>query len=104
MQEPPYRIKNFVIGTIILWYGSIGSIPSGWHLCNGDMGTPDLIDRFIIGAGSSYAVGDTGGVTTHSHYPAADNEVSSGADYRLYPPWNYNIPPYHSLCYIMKVN
>lgn len=38
-------------GSIILWYGSIASIPSGWALCNGSNGTPDLRGRFIIGAG-----------------------------------------------------
>lgn len=53
-------------GLISLWYGSIGSVPSGWYLCDGSNGTPDLRDRFIIGAGSSYSVGSTGGSTTHT--------------------------------------
>lgn len=53
-------------GMISLWYGSIGSVPSGWYLCDGTNGTPDLRDRFIIGAGSSYSVGSTGGSTTHT--------------------------------------
>ncbi len=48
-------------GGIILWSGSTGSIPSGWFLCDGSNGTPDLRDRFVVGAGSSYAVGATGG-------------------------------------------
>ena len=51
-------------GAIILWSGAIGSIPSGWLLCNGTSGTPDLRDRFIVGAGSTYAVAATGGATT----------------------------------------
>jgi microcystin-dependent protein len=51
-------------GMISLWYGSIGSVPTGWYLCDGTNGTPDLRDRFIVGAGSSYAVGATGGATT----------------------------------------
>lgn len=51
-------------GVISLWYGAIGSIPSGWYLCDGSNGTPDLRDRFIIGAGNSYAVGATGGVSS----------------------------------------
>jgi hypothetical protein len=59
-------------GCIMLWSGSIASIPSGWLLCNGSSGTPDLRDRFIVGAGSSYAVGATGGsadavVVSHTH-------------------------------------
>jgi hypothetical protein len=59
-------------GVIVLWSGSIGSIPSGWALCNGNNGTPDLRDRFIVGAGSTYAVDATGGsadaiVVSHTH-------------------------------------
>lgn len=57
-------IDRFVAGMIMLWSGSIASIPSGWALCNGSGGTPDLRDRFVVGAGSSYAVGATGGATT----------------------------------------
>ena len=53
-------------GIIAVWSGSEGSIPSGWYLCNGSNGTPDLRNRFIVGAGSgsSYSVGNTGGSNT----------------------------------------
>ena len=44
-----------------MWSGSIASIPTGFALCNGSSGTPDLRDRFIVGAGSTYAVNATGG-------------------------------------------
>ena len=59
-------------GCIVLWSGSVASIPSGWYLCNGSNGTPDLRNRFIVGAGSTYAVGGTGGsadaiVVSHTH-------------------------------------
>lgn len=59
-------------GLISLWSGSTGSIPSGWLLCDGTNGTPDLRDRFIIGAGSTYAVNAIGGtadavVVSHTH-------------------------------------
>jgi hypothetical protein len=59
-------------GCILLWSGSIGSIPAGWVLCNGSNGTPDLRDRFIVGAGSTYSVDGTGGsanavVVSHTH-------------------------------------
>lgn len=59
-------------GLISLWSGSIGSIPVGWYLCDGTNGTPDLRDRFIVGAGTTYAVTATGGSTdtvlvTHTH-------------------------------------
>ena len=57
---------------IIMWSGAIADIPLGWYLCNGSNGTPDLRDRFVIGAGTSYAVAATGGskdaiVVAHTH-------------------------------------
>ena len=54
------------IGGIILWSGSTGTIPTGWALCNGSNGTPNLQDRFVVGAGSGYAVDATGGSNTAS--------------------------------------
>jgi len=54
----------FPVGGIIMWSGSIATIPSGWLLCDGASGTPDLRDRFVIGAGSTYAVAATGGAVT----------------------------------------
>lgn len=59
-------------GVILIWSGSSASIPAGWVLCNGTNGTPDLRNRFIVGAGSTYAVGNTGGsadavVVSHTH-------------------------------------
>ena len=62
----------FPTGGIILWSGSIAAIPSGWALCNGSNGTPDLRNRFVVGAGSTYAVDATGGsadaiVVSHTH-------------------------------------
>jgi microcystin-dependent protein len=54
------------VGGIIMWSGSENDIPDGWALCNGQtvegLKTPDLRNRFVVGAGGSYAVGDTGGV------------------------------------------
>lgn len=51
-------------GAIIMWYGALGSVPSGWQLCNGTNGTPDLRDRFVLGAGGAVALGGTGGAST----------------------------------------
>lgn len=48
-------------GVIVMWSGSADNIPEGWALCDGTNGTPDLRDRFIVGAGGEYTVGDTGG-------------------------------------------
>jgi hypothetical protein len=49
-------------GLVIMWSGS--SVPSGWHLCDGTGGTIDLTDKFVIGAGSAYNPGNTGGSLT----------------------------------------
>ena len=68
-------VESFVSGMILLWSGSTGSIPSGFVLCNGSNSTPDLRDRFVVGAGNSYAVGNTGGNNT-----ATDTVNISGSD------------------------
>ena len=51
----------FVTGMIILWYGDTSNIPGGFVLCDGQNSTPDLRDRFIIGAGNNFSAGNTGG-------------------------------------------
>jgi hypothetical protein len=71
-------------GGIIMWSGSIVSIPSGWFLCNGSNGTPDLRNRFVVGAGSTYAVGGTGGsadaiVVAHTHTGTTSNKSLTGS-------------------------
>lgn len=61
------------VGGIIMWAGAIADIPEGWALCDGTDETPDLRDRFIVGAGSSYSIDDTGGEDasdlSHTHDP-----------------------------------
>ena len=82
-------------GCILIWSSSTGSIPSGFLLCDGTNGTPDLRNSFILGAGNSYTVGQTGGSTDaiivahthtatstvtdpgHSHSYTAPNQNSS---------------------------
>lgn len=54
-------------GCILLWAGSIETIPTGWFLCDGQNGTPNLQDRFVIGAGLTHAAAATGGAATHLH-------------------------------------
>jgi hypothetical protein len=68
-------------GMISLWYGSIGSVPTGWYLCDGTNGTPDLRDRFVVGAGSTYSVAATGGstdaiVVSHTHTATSTSTVT----------------------------
>ena len=72
LQTATATVSPIPTGAIFLWSGSIGSIPSGYVICDGTNSTPDLRDRFIIGAGNSYAVAATGGSTdaiivTHTH-------------------------------------
>jgi hypothetical protein len=81
---------SFPSGGIIMWSGSIASIPTGWVLCDGSNSTPDLRNRFIVGAGSTYAVDATGGsadatLPTHTHTatsvvtdPSHQHSVPSG--------------------------
>jgi len=55
------------IGTITLFHGALVDIPSGWLLCDGNNGTPNLTDRFVIGAGTTYAPNASGGAVNHTH-------------------------------------
>jgi len=77
-------------GGIIMWSGAIDQIPAGWALCDGVERTladgtkvtpPNLKDRFVVGAGNSYAVSNIGGSATknlsHSHsLPAHTHTVN----------------------------
>ena len=59
-------------GGIILWYGASNAIPAGFVLCDGNNSTPDLRNKFIVGAGDTYSVNATGGsadatLVEHSH-------------------------------------
>lgn len=76
------------VGGVIMWTGA--TIPTGWYLCDGTNGTPDLRDRFIVGSGSSYALGATGGaaqvtlseaqIPSHTHaISATASETAAGA-------------------------
>jgi hypothetical protein len=72
-------LETFSSGMILLWSGSTGSIPPGWVLCDGTNSTPDLRNRFIVGAGSTYAVDATGGsadATLPSHTHTATSTVT----------------------------
>jgi hypothetical protein len=74
-------------GGIIIWSGSAAAIPTGWVLCNGSNSTPDLRDRFVVGAGSSYAVGATGGsanaiVVSHDHTLSASGTTATNGSHQ----------------------
>jgi hypothetical protein len=68
----PSSVPSVPSGCILIWSGSVGSIPSGFVICDGTNGTPDLRNSFILGAGNTYTVGQTGGsansiVVAHTH-------------------------------------
>ena len=68
----PSSAPTLPSGVILIWSGSTGSVPSGYVICDGTNGTPDLRNSFVLGAGNSYTVGQTGGstdaiVVSHTH-------------------------------------
>lgn len=84
---------GIIVGAIVMWSGTLGGsdghrpVVGGvanedWHLCNGDavgsVTTPDLRNRFVVGAGSTYVNGATGGATTSSHAHAAGTLSNNG--------------------------
>ena len=67
-QNPSWVAPPVPTGVIVMWSGTTSNIPTGWVLCDGQNSTPDLRDRFIVGAGSTYNAAATGGSTsTGSH-------------------------------------
>ncbi len=79
--RPPYYEVAFIqagagaavaANIIVIWTGTIASIPAGWSLCDGGSGRPDLRTRFVRGVNSSVTnPGATGGATTHVHTEVA---------------------------------
>jgi len=65
-------------GLVVLWYGSVASIPSGWHLCDGTSGTIDLRGRFTVGAGTGAAYFSVGGTGGSSSFTATGSMTISG--------------------------
>ena len=70
------------VGAILLWSGAVNAIPEGWALCNGQNGTPNLTDRFIVGAGNQYAVNAVGGLAsvtlTQNQLPSHQHTYKDG--------------------------
>jgi microcystin-dependent protein len=86
--------SGFPTGGIIIWSGAANAIPSGWLLCDGTNSTPNLRDRFVVGAGSTYAVGATGGsadaiVVSHTH--TATSTVTDPSHQHAAPAGNFVI-------------
>jgi len=107
-------------GIISLWSGAIIDIPIGWVLCDGNNGSPDLTDKFVIGAGDTYNPGDSGGSETHDHTFTGDNHahnfvagaaIAAGADKAGVTDSeapsgttasSNHMPPMYALAFIMK--
>ena len=66
---------------IVIWSGAVVDIPAGWALCDGNNGTPDLLSKFVVGAGGAMTPGQT----------ATTNIVTNSG------------VPYYALCFIMKL-
>ena len=110
---------SIVAGVITKWFSSVGSIPGGWALCDGTLGTPDLRDKFIIGAGVGFSVGDSGGGVWHNHTATTDGHshaigggpaiepganIDAGTDTKtdtLTTDAGGNLPPYNAIVFIM---
>lgn len=111
------------VGTVILWSGSVVNIPSGWALCDGSSGTPDLRNNFVVGRDTYfpalYGTGSPITSTQHLHQISGDvasyynSSPTSGGNQntalRNHSHWtsvagNYlnTLPPYYALCYIMR--
>ena len=109
-----------ITGMICLWFGAIVDIPTGYVICDGNNNTPDLRNKFVIGAGDTHAVGATGGALTHihtftgnghNHSLVAGSMVGGGTGYSASTSSDSvtgstnpgsSLPPYYSLAYIMK--
>jgi len=137
---PGSQNNSLPIGSIVIWSGTVASIPTGWQLCDGTNGTPDLRDRFVVGArqdsggtamttvsGSLTKIGGEAKHTmtiaelvphTHSYrwwnawYFSGSSELAAKGSYNdnaqtgsagSGQPFNI-LPPYYSLCFIMKIS
>lgn len=103
-------------GVIAIWSGSIASIPSGWVICDGNNGTPNLTNMFVYGASDGSAAGNSSpGSTSVGSLTIAGNDSAvtmkgagstpgdSGSAVGPYViSTNSIMPPYYALAYIQK--
>lgn len=62
VDQIPTASASVPVGAIIMWSGSIAAIPNGYALCNGQNGSPDLRNRFVVGSGSDIGTHTPNGV------------------------------------------
>lgn len=112
---------TFKAGMIIMWSGSVISIPTGWNLCDGNNGTPDLRDRFVMASGEAYPPNTIAGSAGHTHTGLclmkttelpSGGDIAAGDDFNKISTQHFHsvtvfaggaLPPFYSLCYIMKL-
>ncbi|MEA2981194.1 MAG: hypothetical protein QOF09_3017 [Alphaproteobacteria bacterium] len=116
MKKPKSRSPRTVFpsGLIVAWYARSGAIPSGWAICDGTNGTPDLRGKFLRGVSNFADVGGTGGSDSFTINVGQDGR--KGSDYHWgSTPWSQepnpargnqtytvdNRPPYFDILYIM---
>lgn len=108
-------------GIIYGWTGNPLYLPPGFVICDGSNGTPDLRDRFVLGALNTYGVGEKNGVTVHVHsfdtaghfhHLQGGTNIRSGtsADNRFIFTQITGTtdqadltPPFYALCFLMKL-
>lgn len=126
--QTPTIPDSIPIGAIILWSGELTTIPENWAICDGNNGTPNLVNRFVVSAGGQYALGAIGGEAKHTltilempshehsitgyNFGNGQGQLSSGNATGEFTtqttssggskPHN-NLPPYYALYYIMKI-
>lgn len=81
------------VGSVMIWPGTVDTIPSNWALCDGQDGRPDYRDIFLLGAGPNHAAGSAGGEEKHTlttaempkHAHVESYGESSGTTNNVYP-------------------
>lgn len=78
-------------GMIMMWYGARSVVPAGWLICDGTQGTPNLLNRFPMGAGATNInEGATGGAENHTHVTTVTTTVAGHAlDVTQIPPHSH---------------
>lgn len=71
--------KPLVLGMIGMWIGTLGTTPSGWKLCDGNNGTPDMRDKFLKISTNTGDINVTGGSNTHPHAAQAHGHTGNGS-------------------------
>ncbi|MBA7661072.1 hypothetical protein ES703_69084 [subsurface metagenome] len=118
-----YKIEEFKVIQygIIMWHGLLAHIPPSYALCDGDNGTPDLRDKFVVGTANGVDPGGGGGAVNHNHTFTGDGHshvltagavLAAGADANVITSEIPAIgttdnedgrPPFYEIAYIMKL-